>query len=355
MYTHSKDVNNLAEVSKVAFSEQQSHQLELLSKDLATIGGPRAQGSQALARKYATRLLALLSPQQCLILKAYAEGQLSLLVFTGMVIIKEDACPDSLPPKAELDNDFQCVRLAARNQLLLCLVQHRAFAFDMDNGGEIIRLVGNFKGGGLVAREDEESFSVIELSSHAGLKLGPHTEAPYHCSVKSQGGHSPAPSSLILSARWNPLHELTHIIPLNSVIDKLSAKTALALASNSFHYTRSDSFVAGKGGQTSGVSILEFDQRGEFSVRYNDYRFSVMPTASSSVEKAFSIFKGHIAEARPIRIDLQPSSAIIINNCRALHGREVIRDNRRLLVRLFGYSECADPIVLNEDPLLVKG
>lgn len=46
---------------------------------------------------------------------------------------------------------------------------------------------------------------------------------------------------------------------------------------------------------------------------------------------------------------------MIINNVRALHCREVIKDNRRVLVRVFGLSKFASPIVISEDPLLLRG
>jgi len=37
------------------------------------------------------------------------------------------------------------------------------------------------------------------------------------------------------------------------------------------------------------------------------------------------------------------------------HGRDRVQDNRRLPVRQFGYSPFAQPLVLAEDPLLVRG
>jgi len=46
---------------------------------------------------------------------------------------------------------------------------------------------------------------------------------------------------------------------------------------------------------------------------------------------------------------------MVINNTRALHCRDVIKDNRRVLVRIFGLSKFSTPIVISEDPLLVRG
>lgn len=46
---------------------------------------------------------------------------------------------------------------------------------------------------------------------------------------------------------------------------------------------------------------------------------------------------------------------MVINNVRALHCRDVIKDNRRVLVRIFGLSKFSFPVVISEDPLLLQG
>lgn len=342
------------DIVEVIFNERQANSLDVFTRHLAAMGGPSICGVQKVAMEYAALFLPQLSPEQSAYLDHYAKGQLAVLVFSGMLDF--DTClPEALPPLAALEDDPRCLYLASRNQLLLCLVQQTPFAFDIDNQGKIIRIVGNFKGGGSTARRDEPSPEAIELSSHAGLQLGPHTEAPYHCCIEARDGHSPAPSSLVLTALWNPLSEPTHVIPLGRVLDRMGARAALALTSRSFEYTRSDCFVAGQGYQDRHVSILEFDEHGEFAARYNDYRFSVSPTASPWAKKAFAQFKACVNSTSPFAVVLQPSSAVLINNSRALHCRDIIRDNRRLLIRLFGYSSFAKPIVLNDDPLIVKG
>ncbi len=66
-------------------------------------------------------------------------------------------------------------------------------------------------------------------------------------------------------------------------------------------------------------------------------------------------FKKKLDNAQPLAFVLQPDSALLINNSRALHGRDRVQDNRRLLIRQFGYSPFAEPLVLVEDPLLVRG
>ena len=38
-----------------------------------------------------------------------------------------------------------------------------------------------------------------------------------------------------------------------------------------------------------------------------------------------------------------------------LHSRDTILDNRRLLVRLFAYAPHTEPLVLQSDPLVVRG
>ncbi|HEZ0152263.1 hypothetical protein [Neisseria meningitidis] len=46
---------------------------------------------------------------------------------------------------------------------------------------------------------------------------------------------------------------------------------------------------------------------------------------------------------------------MIINNTLALHCRDVIQDNRRLLIRIFGYKNNIEYISLEDDPVLAQG
>ena len=355
MYKLYPPSDDLIEVVEIILNENQASTLDVFTRHLTDAGGPSVSGVQKIAKHYAELFFSKLSVKQKTYLDNYADGHMAVLMFTGMLVPDDFDIPDVLPSLAELEYDSRGNYLAARNQLLLCLVQQRPFAFDMDNDGKIVRFVANFKGGGRIPRDDEGPAHPVNLSSHAGAGLGPHTEAPYHCSVHSRDLHSPAPSSLILTALWNPLDEPTQVIPLGRILDEIGIRDALALTSPSFRYTRSDSFVKGKGEQDSSVSILEFDPQGEFSVRYNNYRFSVLPDATPLVKQAFMNFKSRIQSATPFAFSLQPSSALIINNSRALHCREIIQDNRRLLIRLFGYSRFAEPIILSDDPLIVQG
>lgn len=343
-----------SEIGRLAFDARQARMIEAAAVDIAQLGGPQMPGAKWKAKYCAKELAITLDEQQLEVARHFAAGKLSLVIFEGMVGMADDV-PQALPALAELEKEFHCLRLASRNQILLHLVGHRAFAYDMDNHGQITRLVGNFKGGGETKIENEPDPASVELSSHSGLALGAHTEAPYHCAIKAADGHSPAPSALILSARWNPLNEPTTVIPMFDIIDRLGAHHALALTAKAFRFTRSDSFVSGKGEGAEGVSILEFDDKGTFALRYNSYRFSVCEGAPAAAGAAFERLKEEVAKGEMVSVALQPDNAIVINNSRALHCRDVIKDNRRLLVRLFGYSEDAQPVVLSDDPLIVQG
>ncbi|WP_433885458.1 TauD/TfdA family dioxygenase [Pseudomonas vranovensis] len=344
-----------SEVAYLSFDQDQARTLAAASQHLAELGGPQARGVANQARQWAQRLHPTLDASQKAVLQRFADGQLSALMCSQMACPGSDPLPEHLPELATLAQSERCLYLASRNQLLLELVNYRAFAFDIDNEGQIMRLVGNFKGGGSVPRPDEHQHTEVELSSHAGLRLGPHTEAPYNCSVAASEGRSPAPSALILSARWNPAGEPTRIIPLRTIIEQLGSLHALALTSASFDFTRSECFVAGQGEAGQATSMLQFDPDGGFSLRYNSYRFSLNDHASDAAARAFDAFQALVRDAQPLPFVLQPDSALLINNCRALHGRDILQDNRRLLVRLFGYSRFARPVVLNDDPLLVRG
>lgn len=344
-----------SEVAYLNFDQEQAYTLAAASQDLADLGGPQVQGVASKAQRWVRQLESTLAPDQKVLLQHFADGQLSALMFSNMPWLGEDPVPDYLPDLATLSRTDRCLYLASRNQLLLALAHHRAFAFDIDNEGQHVRLVGNFKGGGSEPRPDEDRNARVELSSHAGLGLGPHTEAPYNCSVIARGGHSPAPSALILTARWNPANEPTCIIPLRGIIERLGSLNALALTSPAFDFTRSDCFVTGQGEAGQAISMLQFDPHGGFTLRYNAYRFSLNEHAGELAAQAFDAFQALIEGAQPLSFALQPDNALLINNSRALHCRDTLSDNRRLLVRLFGYSQFARPLVLIEDPLQVRG
>jgi hypothetical protein len=320
------------------------------------LGGPQAKGASLKATHYATIVAATFNQQQSHVVRRFVNNELSLLIFTGMLDSAAQELPPELPNLSELEQDFHCLRLASRSQILLHIIEHRAFAYDIDNHGKLVRLVGNFKGGGKTKIKDEKECNV-ELSSHSGLALGAHTEAPYNCSIKSCDGHSPAPSVLILTARWNPENEPTNIIPMHNVIEKIGVHHALALTSKAFNFTRSDSFTAGQGHDGKSVSILDVDDdTGSFALRYNSYRFSVKEEAPTSTKRAFQhLLRSVQQQTNMVAHSLQPTTAMVINNCRALHCRDEVKDNRRLLIRLFGYARTAEPIVLSDDPLLVQG
>lgn len=111
----------------------------------------------------------------------------------------------------------------------------------------------------------------------------------------------------------------------------------------------------GQGEGGGGISILEFDQNHGFSIRFNSYRFSVDDSASGLVQRAYMEFCSAVSRSAGYKYVLSQQSALVINNLRALHCRDVVKDNRRLLVRVFGYSKYVNPIVIRDDPLLVKG
>lgn len=343
------------EYRQLLFTPSQAMLLHAGAQTITACGGSERPGAAARASVAALHLYRRLDARQQAVLQDYADGRLAVLECQGLHDFDGRPPPTQLPALQALQDDRCCRLLAARNQILLHLVQHRAFAYDLDNGGQLVRLVANFRGGGHQARPGETATTQVELSSHAGLALGPHTEAPYHCALQASDGHSPAPSTLILSARWNPGNEPTCIIPMAPVIERLSTRTALALTSPSFDYSRSDSFVAGSGEDGRGVSILQFDPNGGFALRYNSYRFSLNAQAGAAAAEALAQLTAAVKASTVIRCVLTPRSAVLINNYRALHCRDIVRDNRRLLIRLFGYSRFVTPIALSQDPLIVKG
>ncbi len=345
---------NFPDVEVVTFTGLQAEMLEESATEIAKNGGPQAPGTQSRAWASAAAICGTFDVSQAAAAKRFSNGELSLLIFEGMLDPTNRDLPAELPEFSVLQEDFHCLRLASRSQILLNIVEHRAFAFDLDSN-ELVRMVGNFKGGGRTKLREEPAPGAVELSSHTGLALSAHTEPPYHCSFTPSGSHSPAPCALALTARWNPKSEPTAVLPMHRVIEKIGAHHALALTAKMFQFTRTDSFAADKGESGSDVSILEIDGKGTFSLRYNSYRFSVSEEAPAPIKNAFQVLTDEVRRADMVRQALQPSTAIVINNHKALHCRDEIEDNRRLLIRMFGYSPAAQEIVLSNDPLLVQG
>ncbi|MEH1709080.1 hypothetical protein V7G70_00265 [Acinetobacter pittii] len=215
-----------------------------------------------------------------------------------------------------------------------------------------ISVVKNSKSGGTTKIENENP----DKSSHSGIELTAHTEAPYHTVTKVVDNHSPAPSSLILTARWNPLNEPTSLIPISRILSQLTLEETMALTTESFNFTRSETFNEGQGSGGENVSILEVDKYGYIAMKYNSYRFTPNENASLKIKNAFNKFESIIRQASIVDpIHLNSHTVLIINNSLCLHCRDIIKDNRRTLVRLFGYRKNLDYIVVQKNPLIVKG
>jgi hypothetical protein len=341
------------EIHTLHFEPQQAALLQQMSRELSAHGGPQVEGAGCMASLAVHKLKPAFSKAPHALLNSYVHGQVSALKFTGLLHISNVPAPQTLPALSELEKRTDILTLGSRNQILLSMVDHTSFAYDIDNDAKLIRLVANFNGGGRekIMAEPERA----DLSSHSGLALGPHTEAPYWCAVTAENGHSPSPSALILSALWNPADEPTSIIPLAPILEQIGITDSLALTTRQFNFTRSDSFVKGKGEEGRGVSIVDFKDKIGLAVRFNAYRFSVDANASHHVKRAYQHFNEAIAQSTPVQTVLTQENAIIINNHRALHCRDIVHDNRRLLVRLFGLASYAEPVVIAKDPLLLRG
>lgn len=345
----------MPEILHFRFNREQACLLAKYSEDVSILGGPDCKGAALAATHYAELLKHSLGKDQLMLLSAYASGRVCAIEFTSMQSPASDPPPDVLPTMSEMAQDPTILNLASRSQILLGLVSFRSFAFDIDNDGMQVRLVGNFKGGGEVLLPEEDRCHTAELSSHSGAGLGPHTEPPYNCSVVSEAGRSPAPSALILTARWNPQAEPTRLIPLRNVVAALNGLEALALSSKSFCFTRSECFIKEESYIPAPNAILQFDHHADFTLRYSSYRYSLYRETCGPAQRAYRRFQELIDVAKPDVFKLQSDTALLINNNQTLHAREIIKDNRRLLVRLFAYSPQAQPVVLQEDPLVVRG
>jgi hypothetical protein len=341
-------------VRRLVLTEKSQRILAGGAQEMVRVGGPDARFAYEIVEYYGRSVKKALNKQQLDLIEQYSSGNLCALFLDNLGAPCSDAVPDRLPEIEVLENDAVTLSLAGRSQILLSALRQVAFAYDIDNNGKLVRLVANFKGGGREKLKDEVEHTKIGLSSHHGISLEPHTEAPYYSTTKSYSGHSPAPSSLILTARWNPLAEPTSVIPVMPLLDQLGANHVLALALPVFGFTRSESFTSGKDAPRH-VSIIDIDPVGRLAVRFNVYRAFAEKDAPKIAVTALSRLRNLASQAQAYRVSLSNSSAIVINNQIALHSRDVVADNRRLLIRLFGYGHGVDANVLSHDPLVVKG
>lgn len=339
------------EVAILKLGRSQAEYLHHHAVQLARAGGPQCAGIRERAEAHAHALRDLLGSEQRALVEGYASNRISLLVVEGMLEVG-DGVPEARPSLEALKMDLDCLVLASRSQLLLNLAGNRAFAYDLDYN-EMVRLVGNFKGGGQHKLPEEPAPENVEVSSHSGLALGAHTEPPHYCSFHATERHSPAPSTLILTARWNPLHEPTQVIPITPVLKALGEPEVDALTRKHYQFTRPNSYVPGDEDGRH-VSIVDYNNHGDFAFRFSAYRFSACDDVPESSRQAIDALQAGIANAERHQVTLDSSKAILINNTKALHCRDIIRDNRRVLVRLFGYNRFSTAIVQSTDPMLVK-
>lgn len=337
----------LTGIQTLKFDMRSSILLNRLSKKIAKCGGPQASGAGRMAMAAAEELKLLLSSEQLAQLQAYKDGLIPALVFDCMLPFTNDDIEHSpeLPNLEKLETQLSTLQLSSRSQINLALVGQQAFAYDIDNNQQITRVVANFKGGGEQKLENEPEKA--ELSSHAGVALGPHTEGPY----ESRNGRSIAADSLILTALRNPSNQPTSVIPLATLLDNIGKDAVDALRGPYFNFTRTDSYSSGEG--VRGVPIVYPDD----AVCYNSYRISVDENAPLHVKAAFEAFQWQVKihRAKPERYVLRETSALLINNRTALHARDTLTNNYRVVLRLFGCVDTSRHIVLSDDPLVVQG
>lgn len=331
--------------------------LQEKSYQLALNGGPQKEGNQKLAEDIATELFELFNDSDKKLINDYIDEKITHLVFEGFINSTVDGKPITLPQEhqfptlEELESDIETLKLASQEQIILALLNETTFAFDTENEGKIVRVVANFHGGGTQKLANE----VPDGSSHSGKSIVPHTEDPYYSSTRVVRGHSPSPSSLILTARWNPLSETTKVAPIERALSQLSKEEITALTTKSFNFRPAKTASEGKSIGGTHIAILDLNDKGKLVANYNSERFSVDPSASEFIKKTYAKFSSIADRIKFDEINLQPTRALVINNPVSFHSRDTVKDNRRTLVRVFGYRKNTDYVLINQDPLVVKG
>ena len=345
---------NESNIGILFFTKEQASLLHVLSKKITLSGGPDSNSVNSEIDTEIIEFKNMLTVSQNTIIEKYKNQEIPALAFENMEEFSKEISNEKELKKEILENSYDIQYLGSRSQILLKLIEQKAFAYDIDNKAKIVRTVANFNGGG--QNKISKELSKVELSSHSGIPLGPHTEAPYNCTFKSKDGLSPSPSSLIISAKYNPGLEPTFVIPILPILERIGIENTLALSLNYFTFTQSDSFTNVENRcEKKKVSILDFNEEEGFSVRYNSYRFSITNDAPLRVKRAYELFCKEVDKNQPEEYVVTNKSAIIINNYRALHSRNVIKHNGRVLVRLFGISNKIEYTMLSNNPLIIKG
>lgn len=331
--------------------------LQTKSYQLALKGGPQEKGNQKLAEDIAAELFTLFNERDKKLINDYATEKITYLVFDGFLNTDingnsiEPPQKNQLPTLEELESDIEVLKLASQEQIILALLNETTFAFDTENEGKIVRVVANFRGGGAQKLTNETP----DGSSHSGNTIAPHTEDPYYSSTKVVQGHSQSPSSLILTARWNPSSDVTKVAPITRVLSQLSKEEITALAGKNFNFRAAKTASEGKSTGGTHVAILNLNDQGRLTANYNSERFSVDPSASEFIKETYAKFSKIATQIEFDEINLQSSRMLVINNPLSFHSRDTVRDNRRVLLRIFGYRKNANYIFINQDPLVVKG
>lgn len=331
--------------------------LQEKSYQLALKGGPQEKGNQKLAEDIAVELFTLFNESDKKLINDYITEKITYLVFDGFLNTDINGNPIELPQKnqlptvEELESDIEVLKLASQEQIILALLNETTFAFDTENEGKMIRIVANYRGGGAQKLTNETPDS----SSHSGNIIVPHTEDPYYSSTKIVQGHSQSPSSLILTARWNPSSDVTKVAPITRVLNLLSKEEIAALAGENFNFRAAKTASEGKSTGGTHISILNLNDQGRLTANYNSERFSVDPSASEFIKETYAKFSKITTQIEFDEINLQPSRMLVINNPLNFHSRDAVKDNRRVLLRMFGYRKNANYILVNQDPFIVRG
>jgi hypothetical protein len=366
MHTHAGQLHQAASplpnrVTAVAITpaSPQLSYLELASEEvlrlnawadrIAKVGGPDVAAAATLVEQAVADLVVNLSPIVRKTIGQYRGGELAALTFTGLTVGRAPPPPAILPARRRLQASRYIRFLAARSQVLLALCNENAFAFDIENDGQIVRLVADFSG-----LDRSTQHRAGGQSSQHGTRLMPHTEGPYHSSQRVVGEHSPAPSSLILTAAWNPENEPTGLILTQPLLEHQTGEALCALVRPDFMFSRSDSYVADAQPPVA-TSLLELDPFGEFALRFNRGKVSCRPDAPPAAHRSLAALFVAIDNAQLIEVALQNNVVCLINNSRVVHLRDAVADPRRVLVREFGARRQLPQVVLRANPRLVRG
>jgi len=234
-------------------------------------------------------------------------------------------------------NEAGTLRAQLSAMVLLALAGGRSISYMSENSGALFVNLTTIPG---VGRKEEKSKK--SMRGHTDAVSFPFP-GPYKDTLYPD--ISPAPDILCLVCLRNPDKTHTRLIPLDDVIEKLEPETIQELQKEQFTIECQNTFrkgtrnIIGEVHFAYDANILQKNEDNNYMVRYSHSKAAADHDNIPAL-KALEKFQNAIRDSI-IKVKLEPGDVIILNNRRALHGKDKHSENyglqTRWLLRSYGF------------------